>query len=326
MMPEPPAPAGRGDRNPSPIGPIQQGPLNGGQLMLDGRHTKLLEQADGLRHSHDILKRHRDQLEAPGIGAEGIAVLRQPGEVIGPLEGHPPGEDRVEFRDEATADVDEAAAPGRQQPFLPPAGQDIHRRRLNIQRQLTQGLNRVYHQELPARPRRGRESAEVNRIPRRELGIGNGQAPYSRVVQAHQHSGLVRPPLGGHGDQLQGHATVAKPLPGVDVGRELAVTDQDDVARPEGQRTGRHPQAEAGVGREGDFGRIGVEEARHRGAGVGERPKQVLVSQLEGPGALEVHPVRGAPGPLRQGADRGMIEIDRAVRPGKFLPPSAAMS
>ena len=101
-----------------------------GADLLDPQLQQELERAI---HSHEVLERESDQLESPGVLPQGGTILGELREVVGALEGHPAREGGLQLPHQLPAHVEEPRAPRREQPFLGPAGEQVHRRGPHIE-------------------------------------------------------------------------------------------------------------------------------------------------------------------------------------------------
>src|ERR671914_2517598 len=127
-------------------------------------YTQVQQHAQGSVHAEKILIGKRDQLETTGITPQRVVVLSEPAEIVGPLEGHPACHRRLELTNELLTHVDESRAPWRQQPLLGSAGEKVHGRFSNVDRNLPHSLNPIHHQVGTGFPGRSREPSQVYRI------------------------------------------------------------------------------------------------------------------------------------------------------------------
>ena len=220
--------AGRGDPHAAALGPGEHRLVQLAQMVADLLHAEREEQLQRGVEPREVLVRQRHQLEAAGVRPQGLVVLGEAGEIVGALEGEPPGDRGVEALDQLAADVDEARAPGRQQPLLPPAGQHVHLGAGEIHRQLSDPLDRVHHQERAGLPGRRGEPVQIHQVAVAELHQRHRENPHPRIAQPLQQPRLVGPPFRRRRHQLHGDAAILEPEPGVDVGGELLVAHQHD--------------------------------------------------------------------------------------------------
>src|ERR1043166_4531296 len=93
---------------------------------------------------------------------------------------------------------------------------------------------------------------------------------------------------------------------------------EDDVARREGERASGEVQAVAGVGRERDLARLGVQEPRHGDAGGLEAGLQLAVGQEMRGGPLRGEFIERAARALGDRADGGVVQVDGIRGPREF--------
>ena len=210
----------RGHRRAGPLGPGQHRLVQPLEVRLNPLDAQLEQQAEGRVEPGEVLVRQRDELEAAGVGAEGVAVAGEPREVVGALERHPARHRRAELADQLTPHVDEARAPRREQPLLPAAGQHVDRDARRSTGSWPTRLNGVHHELRARAPGGGGERGEVHPVAVAELHQRDRQRAHPRVLEPLEQPRLVRPARGVVGTSSTSIPDLAQPEPGIDVRRE----------------------------------------------------------------------------------------------------------
>ena len=171
----------------------------------------------------EVLIRQRADLEAARVVAPREIVVDEPVEIARPAHRQPADFARLERRHEIAAYVREAGAPGREQPLLPSAGEDVDVTPVHIEREHAHALDRVDDEIDAPLPTGTAQALEVEGEPRRERHprevstLTRGRSSAARIASS---SGS---PVDVHGMRSYVIPSRAERHPGIHVRRELAV-------------------------------------------------------------------------------------------------------
>src|SRR3954468_2004092 len=287
-------------------------------MLGDPIDAQLQQQSHRRIEAGEVLVRQGHELEATGVGSQGGIVAGEAGQIVGVLEGQPSSDGRVKRSDQLAPDVDESGSPGREEPLLPAAGQDVHLDPTDVERDLSDPLDRIDHQPGASLAGGRGEATEIDSVAAAELYLGHGHTAHPRIAEPLEDPVLIRPPRRGSGDQLHAHAPVLQPHPRVHVGGELTVAHQDDIARLKRERAGSQPQAEPRIDRQADL--LGLSPIkRGRGpAGLDQDSEHLSIGQEVRHRSPSIELVQHLSSPLRQRTDAGVIQVDGGGRPGEL--------
>src|SRR5579862_5237737 len=130
----------------------------------DRRRPKLEEEVETGVEPCEFLKRQGDELKSTRVVAPRHVVVNEAGKVVRALDAHPAREHRLESGDESAPDKHEARSPGRQEPFLRSAGEDVDSTRMHIERRRPEPLDCIDHECDAASPTLGANYGEIEAV------------------------------------------------------------------------------------------------------------------------------------------------------------------
>src|SRR3954469_19201640 len=160
-------------------------------MVCDRYGPELVDELEARVHSGEILKGERDELETARVVAPGEIVVHEATEVVTPLHRHPADDVGLELAEQLAPNIDETGAPGREEPFLRSAGENVDVTCAHVQRERSQPLDCVDHEVRAAGSTGASDRLEIDGVAAGEANPRDGHGANGGILELAPERHLV---------------------------------------------------------------------------------------------------------------------------------------